>query len=151
MGLFDKVRTAVVEALAPERVGETKELQYLREIYGSQNGGIRANQWYRLLNQNGDNVGFSYSCNCGGEYQLLHVADWLGKNHICTRCQTPFDLLKACGITSDTPAAQWQQYFAKLPARPRLAGKRTPNVIDTWADVSGDVQWAGSKPNDGWL
>jgi hypothetical protein len=154
MGLLDKVKTSIAEALAPARADENRELQYLRQIYENRDGGIRRNQWYRILNPSGDNVGFAFSCICGTEYQLLHVTDWLGRQHACGSCKTSFDLLKACGITSEIPAAQWAQHFAKLPVRPRLSGgKRTPPFADTWADNTGDVQWAGGKPHipDGWV
>ena len=150
-GLLDKVKTAVVEALAPQRAGESKELAYLREIYTNREGNIRRNQWYRLLNQNGDHVGFSFSCACGTEYQLLHLSDWMGRQHTCAACKTAFDLLKAAGITQETPAAQWPQHFAKLPARPRVSGKRTPPFADTWSDSAGDVEWAGGNTNKGWV
>ena len=152
MGILDRVKTAVADALAPQRAGESKELAYLREIYNSKDTNIRRNQFYRLLNQNGDHVGFSFSCVCGAEYQMLNMTDWIGRQHTCPTCKTPFDLLKAVGITQETPAAHWAQYFAKLPARPRLSGKRTSPYIDTWNDNADTVQWAGSKPSgEGWV
>jgi hypothetical protein len=150
-GLLDRVKTAVAEALAPQRAGESKELAYLREIYYNKDTNIRRNQFYRLLNQNGNHVGFSFSCVCGAEYQMLDVTDWLGRQNVCPTCKTQFDLMKAVGLAHETPAAQWPQYFAKLPARPRVSGKRTSPYIDTWNDNGETVQWSGGKPSEGWV
>jgi hypothetical protein len=152
MGLLDRIKTTITGALAAP-ANESRELSYLRQIY-QQQGGVQRNSFYRILNQSGDNVGFSFVCNCGTEYQLLHVADWLRQN-TCPTCKTQFDLLKACGITTETPTAQWPQFFAKLPARPRLSGSkpRSP-YIDTWGNDNADtVQWGGSKPSlpEGWV
>lgn len=152
MGLFDRVKTALADAFTPIGANESRELAYLREIFYNRDGGIRRNQFYRLLNSNGDHVGFSFSCVCGAEYQLLHVTDWLGRQHKCPTCKTDFDLLKACGIPTDMPPAQWAQQFAKLPARPRLTGKRATPFVDTWANnAAGDVQWDGNNPSAGWV
>ena len=154
MGLLDKVRVTISEALNPQRAGESKELAYLRQIYGSQNGGVQRNQWYRILGPSGDHVGFEFCCACGTSYQLLHINDWLGRQHQCPTCKTQFDLLKACGISNDVTPAQWPAAFAKLPVRPRLAGARPrPNAVSTWDDSEKEVvQWAGGKPdNQGWV
>lgn len=151
MGLLDRIKTTITEAMAAP-ANENRELAYLRQIFKQQGGGTLRNQWYRILNQSGDNVGFEFCCACGISYQLLHVADWLRQN-TCPTCKTQFDLLKTCGVTSETPSAAWPQHFAKLPARPRLSGSkpRAP-FVDTWNDNSGDVQWAGEKPiGESWV
>jgi len=147
-GLLERIKTTVADALTA-RPTENKELAYLREIY-KQQGGVQRNQFYRILNQSGDNVGFEFVCSCGISYQLLHVPDWLRQNQ-CPTCKTQFDLMKAVGITSDTPSAQWPQFFAKLPARPRLSGaKRTPPFIDTWNNNADVVQYERTT-NEGWV
>lgn len=148
MGLLDRIKTTITSALAAP-ANESRELAYLREIY-KQQGGTQRNAWYRILNQSGDNVGFEFCCACGTSYQLLHVADWLRQN-TCPTCKTQFDLLKACGITGETPSAAWPQHFAKLPARPRLSGSkpRSP-FVDTWNDSAGDVQYERTT-NEGWV
>lgn len=152
MGVFDRVKNAIGEALLPQRAAENKELAYLRQIYENRDGGIRRNQWYRLLNQNGDHVGFSFSCACGQEYQMLDVSDWQGRQHVCRQCKTEFDLFKTVGITTDTPAAQWAQHYAKLPARPRLTGKRSTPFIDTWDNSDKEVvQYERGNANEGWV
>jgi hypothetical protein len=149
MGLLDRIKTTITSALAAP-ANESRELAYLRKIYKQQGGGALRNQWYRILNHSGDNVDFEFCCACGISYQLLHVADWLRQNQ-CPTCKTQFDLLKAVGLTQETPSAQWAQHFAKLPARPRLSGSkpRAP-FVDTWNDAAGDVQYERST-SEGWV
>ena len=149
MGFLDRIKTTITGALAAS-ANESRELAYLRQIY-QQQGGAQRNAWYRILNQSGDNVGFAFLCACGVEYQLLHTGDWLRQNQ-CPQCKTQFDLLKSCGITSETPTAAWPQHFAKLQARPRLGGaKRSAPYIDTWNDGAETVQYEKDSPTAGWV
>jgi hypothetical protein len=131
MGILDRVKTAVAEALAPARAGESKELAYLREIYYNKDTNIRRNQFYRLLNQNGNHVGFSFSCVCGAEYQMLDVTDWLGRQNVCPTCKTQFDLMKTVGLTQETPAGQvYSRTIRKVKCHPDKGTTRggPPNV-----------------------
>ena len=117
MGILDRVKTAVADALAPQRAGESKELAYLREIYYNKDTNIRRNQFYRLLNQNGNHVGFSFSCVCGAEYQMLDVTDWLGRQNVCPTCKTQFDLMKAVGLTQERLLHSGRSILPSCPRR----------------------------------
>ncbi len=142
-----KVGKVLEAAFYPNRAGESKELKYLREIYFNQTGGMQVNQWYRILSEAGDHVGFGFSCVCGMWYQLLNITDWFGRSYNCPACQHGFDLFKTCGITKDTQFSQWQELFSKLPARPRVSRTpRGPRFIDTDNGGGDDVKWEGQKP-----
>ncbi len=145
MGIFDKVKEAV-SVLTGARQSVSQQQAYLNEIWFNKQTGMMPNQWYRLLNDNGDLTGFGFSCACGMFYQLLNIGDWMGRTHTC-QCKHSFSLYKTLGITSDVDHATVQEYFSKLPARPRLSRvKRTPQFIDSGAGA-GEVHWAGLKPN----
>jgi hypothetical protein len=102
------------------------------------------NQWYRLLNPNGDHVGFSWLCSCGVEYQMVAITDWFGREYNCTACSRPLSLFKACGITQQSTPATCLEKFAQLPVRGRRTGKPdSPKFLDTW---SGETNDSGSGP-----
>jgi hypothetical protein len=144
MGILDVIRK-VTASFANQRAERT-ELEYLRTVYQNKTDNIRPRQWYRVANENGDVVGFSFACACGTEYQLLNVNLWLGHAHKCPQCTTPFDLLKDAGIKADTPHSKFTEKFATFPIRPRLlTAKKTP-YVDTWAQSSDDnVKWDGPE------
>lgn len=148
--LLDALKNKLMTVLDPQYSRKQTELAYLREVYGNAPGGSKRDQWYRVANAVGDLVGFAFVCTCGQEYQLLSVNDWLGRDYHCPQCKTEFSLMKACGITPDTPVAKWPEFYATLPVRPRLAGTQQPRMLDTWA--AGDretVVWDGQPPVTG--
>ena len=145
--IFQKAKSVLVAALDSDRSAEKTELVYLRELYADQNGGPpRRNQFYQIISQSGNVVGYSWVCACGTEYQMLSVNDWLGKDHVCPTCKTDFDLFRAAGITAEDGDQQKREKLAKLPVRPRNADIKKSPFHDTWNDGDETVQWAGSKP-----
>lgn len=156
--LLDGLKEAIIEAIRPGTRQELNEGEVLRQMYSAENANnIRQNQWYRLHNQNGDCVGFSFVCTCMGEYQLLSAFEWM-RDYKCQRCGSKFDLLRFVGIKAANgeftkKPEEWEKFLAKLPIRPRLAGKQQPRFVDTWgAETAETVQWAGTKPYapEGW-
>ncbi len=144
MGILDAIKK-VTEGFANRRAERT-ELEYLRTVYQQKSDNIRPRQWYRVSNENGDVVGFSFCCACGTEYQLLNVNLWLGHAHKCPQCETPFDLLKDAGIKQDTPHSKFTEKFATFPIRPRLLTAQKSPYVDTWgAQPNETVAWAGDK------
>jgi hypothetical protein len=144
MGIIDSIKRAT--SWLGTRRAERTELEYLRTVYQQANSSIRPRQWYRISNENGDVVGFSFCCACGTEYQLLNVFDWLGRAHACPQCQTPFDVLKDSGINPEKLGpSRWWEKLSALPLRPRMATARESRFKDTWNDGSdSEVQWVGS-------
>ncbi len=138
--LFETLKKAAVAVFDPKRHEETGELEYLRQVYLQQNDNIRPRQWYRIVSESGNCVGFSYVCSCHAEHQLISAFEWMRDYH-CQVCKDKFDLLKFVGITKDVPPAKWEQFFSKLPIRPRLTGLQRPRAIDTWENVSGDTAY----------
>jgi hypothetical protein len=158
MGFFQETAAKVgriADALFfPKSQEESQELRYLREIYQNKNTNLQLNQWYRLLTETGNLVGFSYNCLCSTYYELLSINDWTHE-HRCPGCKHDFDLFKTLGITKEVAPAKWPEHFATLPPRPRLSGQgRRPPYINTWQDNGEDeVVWAGTPPagHDGWV
>jgi hypothetical protein len=147
MSVFDGLRNAVVEILRPGTRQQLGERAVLQEMYASTNAqAILPNTWYRLHNQAGNCAGFSFVCNCRHEYQLLSAYEWL-RDYKCKVCGAKFDLLKHVGATRETPAGELENYLAKLPIRPRLAGgPAQPNFIDTWGGKDDEVGYEMSDP-----
>ncbi|MFZ3277619.1 MAG: hypothetical protein WA182_12020 [Candidatus Sulfotelmatobacter sp.] len=145
MGIIESIKKAA--SWFDNRHAERTELEYLRTVYMQKNDNIRTRQWYRVCNENGDIVGFSFCCACGTEYQLLNINLWMGRTHECPQCHTVFDVLKDAGINPEkTNVSKWAEKFAALPMRPRLATARKSPYVDTWANQSEEtVQWAGDK------
>jgi hypothetical protein len=147
--IFEKFKTIAVNALIPESIKEMSgELAYLREMYYSKGGNLRAGQWYRLMNEAAKCVGFSFYCKCGQEYKFLDAFEWI-RDYTCQQCKTKFELLKFVGIdTHETPVTQWKSICdAKLPARPSIQGKQTQSTIDTWGDSDNSgISWCGNAP-----
>ncbi len=143
MGILDNLRTTAVTLLDPHYHENIAEAQAIKMAHSSQ-GGILANQWYRLYNANGNCVGFSFSCACRQEFQMLHALEWF-RDYQCPQCKMKFELLKAVGLTADSPIKELESALAKLPIRPRAAGTPPrPRVIDTWAaDQSDPVEYTG--------
>ncbi len=142
--LLDSFKQSIIRALDPQHNRKETELSYLRQVYNNAPG-IKRNQWYRIATEVGNLVGFSFSCACGQEYQLLSINDWLRDYH-CPQCKTEFDLLKTVGITSEISPTRWPEFFAKLPVRPRLAGIKQPRVIDTWSSSDEGVGYERTDP-----
>jgi len=136
MGLLSKIKDAF-----NQNVADSAELAAYRQMHGVQTRLLR--QWYRLLNEANNHVGFEYTCTHGTTYTLLSITDWM-RVYKCPTCGDELDLLKFCNIPKDTPTADWPAYFAKLPAKPRIT-KRSP-YVDTWGGDGGSdtVQWAGA-------
>jgi hypothetical protein len=143
MSLLDGLKNAVIEALRPGTQQQLGERQALRQLYEANNdGAVLPNSWYRLHNQSGNCVGFSFSCNCRLEYQLLSAFEWM-RDYKCGQCSAKFDLLKHVGIKNadgefTRKPEEWEALLAKLPVRPRLAGAPQQRVFDTWATGKGD-------------
>jgi hypothetical protein len=141
---INRIGNVLHAALFPKRHAEE---EYLRAIYYNRDGGLRKDQWYQLLNENCDRVGFAFSCVCGWYVQLIDSRLWYS-GHDCPRCSHHFDLLSFCKIDHKLAAPEkWQAVFDSLPARPRISPNRTPNIIDTWGRL-GDVaesafEWGG--------
>jgi hypothetical protein len=146
MGILDGLKQAVVNALDPRR-HESGEQEYVRNVYLNVDGNNnpRARSWSRIHSENGNCVGFSYTCSCGREFQLLSAFEWL-RNYECPLCKDRFDLLRAVGITQETPIGKWEAMLRTLPVRPRLDRQSAPRVHDTWGDSSGEAKWEGPKP-----
>lgn len=158
MSLIGGLKSAIVEALRPGTRQALGENAALRQMYEAGNAGaVLPNTWYRLHNQVGSCVGFSYSCNCRMEYQLVSAFEWM-RDYKCNLCGAKFDLLKHAGIKNEAgefvrKPEEWEHLLSKLPVRPRLAGKATPSFVDTWADDGAvEVNWGGKDPHDnvGW-
>jgi len=156
--ILEGLRTLIIERLRPGTREALGEREVLRQMYSAENAGrIQPNSWYRLHNENGDCVGFSYVCNCNVERQMLSAFEWM-RDYACPQCKAKFDLLRFVGIKAASgeftkKPEEWEKLLATLPIRPRLAGKPQPRAIDTWsASGDGEVIWAGSKPHtvDGW-
>jgi hypothetical protein len=143
--IFERVRNVAMAAFSPSYLSEKTELQYLRQLYDGNGGNVRPNTWYRILNQGGQHVGFSYSCACGMEYQLLQPFEWF-RPYTCSQCKNPFELLRAAGVPQNCPPHKFEEHLRKLPVRPRLGGKQQPSAIDTWA--SGDDGTVTYEPYD---
>jgi hypothetical protein len=147
MGIIEGIKTFAAHLLNPKLAAQQTELEYLRTVYQQSNNSIQPRQWYRISNEHGDIVGFSFCCACGTEYQLLNTNDWLGRSHECPQCHTAFDVLKDSGINPEKlTVSKWAEKFAALPLRPRLSTIRQSPVIDTWESGNdGTVVWEGSK------
>jgi hypothetical protein len=156
--LLDGFKNAIIEALRPGTREALGEREVLRQMYSAENAGrIQPNAWYRLHNQNGDCVGFSFVCNCNVERQMLSAFEWM-RDYSCPQCGAKFDLLRSVGIKAANgeftkKPEEWEKLLATLPIRPRMQGKPTPKAVDTWeSSGSGEVEWTGSKPYsvEGW-
>jgi hypothetical protein len=148
--LLDGLKNAVIEMLRPGTQQQLGERESLRQLYDATSAGaVLPNTWYRLHNQNGGCVGFSYSCNCRMEYQLLSAFEWM-RDYKCSQCGAKFDLLKYAGIKNADgefvrKPEEWEALLAKLPIRPRLAGRQEQRVFDTWSESKSDaVAWGGN-------
>jgi len=131
-------------SLFKKQSGEQQELQIYRDVM-RHNTGRQLNQWYQLRNEAANLVGFEYVCLCGVSYTILNITSWMQitKCH----CGNEIDLAKFLAIPRGTAMSDLGTYFAKLPIRQRLAGRRTPRALDTWAEAgSGEIGWDGAKP-----
>jgi hypothetical protein len=144
MTFLEDVKERVIDWLRPGTRQALGEHEAMKQLYSNSNAqNIIPGQWYSLLNQNGDRVGFSYVCNCGREHQLINAFEWL-RMYTCGACRARFDLLKSAGIKGHDGECkkpeEWEAFLRKLPIRPRLAGgpPRQP-FIDTWG-ASGDCE-----------
>lgn len=134
MSIITKVTNFINEAQA-----DGLELEMLRK-QAALNSPI--NQWYRLFNEAGCHVGFSWICSCGIEYQLLSIEQWQARDHNCPTCKRPFSLFKALGITQETPHSKLADKYASLPVRSRTTGKKAPRFLDTWdSSKAGEVEY----------
>lgn len=146
MGIIDGLRNAAANVIAPNR-HMSGEQEYLKNVYLDVDGASnpRCRSWSRIHSENGNCVGFSYVCSCGREFQLLSAFEWL-RNYSCELCRDRFELLKAVGITQETPISKWESLLRTLPVRPRLDRAPRPHMRDTWSNNSGEVTWEGEKP-----
>lgn len=157
MSFLDAVKITIVEFIRPGTAQQLGENNVLKQMYQNSNAGaIQPNTWYRLHNQTGSCVGFSYSCNCRQEYQMLSAFEWL-RDYACQQCGCKFDLLKHVGIKNEKDEfkikpEEWESFLAKLPVRPRLAGvPEKPRAVDTWSASDETVEWVGTAPGQaGW-
>ena len=157
MSLLDGLKKAVIEVLRPGTRQQLGEANVLKQMYENSNAqAILPNTWYRLHNEAGACVGFSYVCNCRTEHQLYSAFEWM-RDYQCPACGARFDLLKHAGIKNVDgdyvkKPEEWESLLAKLPVRPRLAGKQPSPFVDTWAGDDGGVIWEGSTPSSplGW-
>jgi hypothetical protein len=156
MSLLDGLKTAVIEILRPGTRQQLGEGAVLKQMYEASNAqAILPNSWYRLHNEAGACVGFSYVCNCKTEHQLFSAFEWM-RPYACPACAAKFDLLKHVGIKNvdgdfTKKPEEWEALLAKLPVRPRLAGKQQQSFVDTWSNDNGDVVWDGAPPSAvGW-
>jgi hypothetical protein len=149
MGILDGLKQTVVNALDPRRQ-MSGEQEYLKNVYLNVDGANnpRCRSWSRIHAENGNCVGFSYVCSCGREFQLLSAFEWL-RTYECPLCKDRFDLLRAVGITQETPIAKWESMLHTLPVRPRLNQQPQPRMHDTWSGNAGEVKWEGPEPASG--
>jgi hypothetical protein len=143
MGIIESLKQTVVNVLDPNRRAQSQELSYLQEIYYNREGNLRPRQWYRLSNERGETVGFSFVCSEGQEYRFLDVFEAF-RDHVCPNCKDKFELLKFVGINpAEIPVTQWKSICtAKLPARPgAVTGKQAPAAAQI-----GD--WGGNLPGE---
>jgi hypothetical protein len=135
--ILDGLKEAVIEVIRPGTRQALGERAALKQMYTASNTNMTPNTWYRLHNSAGACVGFSYSCNCMVEYQLLSAFEWM-RDYSCGQCKAKFDLLRHAGIKDakgefKVKPEEWESLLAALPVRPRLAGvPERPRVIDTW-------------------
>jgi hypothetical protein len=152
MSLLDGLKEAIVEVLRPGTRQALGERDALKQLYDSSNAkNILPNSWYRLYNQAGSCVGFSFVCNCGVERQLISAYEW-HRDYVCPQCKVKLDLLRFVGIKNadgeiKARPEEWETLLSKLPVRPRLAGgpPRTP-FIDTWDNSDSTVGYELSDP-----
>jgi hypothetical protein len=145
MSILEALKKVAVNVLDPNRQSDSQELSFLKEVYYNRDGNLRPGQWYRLLSETGNCVGFAHYCHCGQERKLLSAWEWF-RQYKCPQCKDDFELLKFVGIDpASTPPAQWKSICdAKLPARPGVAGKQTPSAVDIWGDSDDTgIHWGG--------
>lgn len=157
MSLLGGLRNVLVEALRPGTRQESGELAALREMYDHRNtGNPRPNQWYRVHSQAGLCVGYSYTCNCHQEFQLLSHLEY-ARDYECSLCHGKFNLFKdhkICDAEGNFKVRlpDIDKILLKLPIRPRLAGKPSAPPFIMVGDEDYKIQWDGPTPAvpDGW-
>jgi|HubBroStandDraft_5_1064220.scaffolds.fasta_scaffold17762_3 hypothetical protein len=125
---------------------EAEEARARFKAQEEQHPGMRPSQWYRLSNAGNNIVGLSFVCNCRKEVQFLNLFQWLVE-YECPQCRVKYELLKAVGLTPDSPIKALSKAIATLPVRPRAAGEPPrPKFLDTWASSDDGVGYERHDP-----